>query len=131
MELAKIFGLNAVVLNAPYGEVVDPERVQTALQQHAGVRAVMVQASETSTGAEHDIRSIGRIVQRTDAVLLVDAITGLGTMPLDIDAWGLDVCIGGSQKAFMIPPGMAFLFDQSQRPGLRRAFDIAEAVFRF
>jgi aspartate aminotransferase-like enzyme len=109
VELAKAFGLEAAVLQADYGDVVDPARVETALRDHPETCAVMVQASETSTGAEHDVRAMGEIVQKTDALFLVDAITGLGTMTLDIDRWGLDVCIGGSQKAFMIPPGMAFL----------------------
>jgi aspartate aminotransferase-like enzyme len=68
-----------------------------------------VQASETSTGAAHDVQAIGEICKATDALFIVDAITGLGTMPLDIDGWGLDVVIGGSQKAFMIPPGLAFI----------------------
>ena len=68
-----------------------------------------MQASETSTGAAHDVRAMGRAIAKTDAIFVVDAITGLGTMPLDIDGWGLDVVIGGSQKAFMIPPGLAFL----------------------
>jgi aspartate aminotransferase-like enzyme len=70
---------------------------------------VFVQASETSTGAAHDVHAMGELVKKTDALFVIDAITGLGTMPLDIDGWGLDVVIGGSQKAFMIPPGMAFL----------------------
>ncbi|HEV2448584.1 MAG TPA: aminotransferase class V-fold PLP-dependent enzyme, partial [Candidatus Sulfopaludibacter sp.] len=70
---------------------------------------VFVQASETSTGAAHDVRAMGEAVKKTNAIFMVDAITGLGTMPLDIDGWGLDVVIGGSQKAFMIPPGLAFL----------------------
>lgn len=109
VELATAFGLKPVVLSAAYGEVVAPERVEAALREHPDTRAVMVQASETSTGAAHDVRSMGQMVGQTDALLLVDAITGLGTMPLDIDGWGLDVCIGGSQKAFMIPPGLAFL----------------------
>jgi aspartate aminotransferase-like enzyme len=68
-----------------------------------------VQACETSTGAEHDVKAMGQLVAKTDAIFVVDAITGLGTMPLDIDAWGLDVCITGSQKSFMIPPGLAFM----------------------
>ena len=68
-----------------------------------------MQASETSTGAMHDVRAMGAAVAKTDAILVVDAITGFGTMPLDIDGWGLDVVIGGSQKAFMIPPGLAFM----------------------
>ena len=109
LELSKAFGLDPVLLQAPYGDTVAPERVEEALHANPGAKAVMVQACETSTGAEHDVRSIGEIVKRTDALFLVDAITGLGTMPLDIEGWGLDVCIGGSQKAFMIPPGMAFI----------------------
>lgn len=109
VELAKAYGLQATVLEAPYGDVVAPERVEQALRAEPNTRAVMVQASETSTGAAHDVRAMGQIVKRTDALFLVDAITGLGTMPLDIDGWGLDVVVGGSQKAFMIPPGMAFL----------------------
>jgi aspartate aminotransferase-like enzyme len=68
-----------------------------------------VQASETSTGAAHDVQAMGRVVAKTGAIFVVDAITGLGTMPLNIDGWGLDVLIGGSQKAFMIPPGLALL----------------------
>src|SRR5207302_5975125 len=67
------------------------------------------QASETSTGAAHDVRAMAEAVRKTEAIFVVDAITGLGTMPLDIDGWGLDIVIGGSQKAFMIPPGLAFL----------------------
>ena len=70
---------------------------------------MFVQASETSTGAAHDVRAMGQAIAKTDAIFVVDAITGLGTMPIDIDGWGLDVVVGGSQKAFMIPPGLAFL----------------------
>jgi aspartate aminotransferase-like enzyme len=83
--------------------------VEAALMANPGAKGVFVQASETSTGAAHDVHAMGLAVKKTDAVFVVDAITGLGTMPLDIDGWGLDVVIGGSQKAFMIPPGMAFL----------------------
>jgi aspartate aminotransferase-like enzyme len=108
-EIAKAYGLEANVLTVPYGEVVTPEAVRTALAAEPATRGVFVQASETSTGAAHDVEAIGRVVARTDAILIVDAITGLGTMPLDIGRWGLDVVIGGSQKAFMIPPGLAFM----------------------
>jgi aspartate aminotransferase-like enzyme len=108
-EIAKAFGLEATVLMAEYGDVVTPDRVEAALAADPSIRGVFVQASETSTGAAHDVRAMGQAVARTNAILVVDAITGLGTMPLDIDGWGLDVVIGGSQKAFMIPPGLAFL----------------------
>jgi aspartate aminotransferase-like enzyme len=108
-EIATAFGLETIVLKAEYGDVVTPERVEQALKENPGVRGVFVQASETSTGAAHDVKSMARAVRNTDAIFVVDAITGLGTMPLDIDGWGLDVVVGGSQKAFMIPPGLSFL----------------------
>jgi len=108
-EIAKAYGLDATVLTAPYGQVVAPEQVEAALAAQPATRGVFVQASETSTGAAHDVRAMARAVSKTDAIFVVDAITGLGTMPLDIDGWGLDVLIGGSQKAFMIPPGLAFM----------------------
>ncbi|HLN04333.1 MAG TPA: alanine--glyoxylate aminotransferase family protein [Bryobacteraceae bacterium] len=108
-EITKAFGLEVNVLTAEYGDVVAPERVEAALAAAPDTKGVFVQASETSTGAAHDVRAMGRAIARTPALFIVDAITGLGTMPLDIDGWGLDVVIGGSQKAFMVPPGVAFL----------------------
>jgi len=109
VEIARAYGLDANVLTAEYGDVVTPERVETALKSEPATKGVFIQASESSTGAEHDVEAIAGLVKNTDAIFVVDAITGLGTMPLDIDGWGLDVVIGGSQKAFMIPPGLAFL----------------------
>jgi len=108
-EIAKAFGLNATVLEEPYGSAVSAQRVADALKAEPNTRGVFVQASESSTGAAHDVKAMGEAIKKTEAIFVVDAITGLGTMPLDIDGWGLDVVIGGSQKAFMIPPGMAFL----------------------
>ena len=108
-EIAKAYGLDANVLTAPYGDVVTPQRVEAALAQEPATKGVFVQASETSTGAMHDVEAMGRAILKTGAIFVVDAITGFGTMPLDIDGWGLDVAIGGSQKAFMIPPGLAFM----------------------
>src|SRR5271156_2374075 len=108
-EIAKAFGLNALVLEEPYGGAVSAQRVVDALKAEPNVKGVFVQASETSTGAAHDVRAMGEAVKKTQAIFVVDAITGLGTMPLNIDGWGLDIVIGGSQKAFMVPPGVAFL----------------------
>jgi aspartate aminotransferase-like enzyme len=109
VEMTKAWGLQATVLTAPYGQAVQPGAVEQALTANNNVRGVFVQASETSTGTQHDLATMGRAIQKTDAIFVVDAITGIGTMPLDISGWGLDVVIGGSQKAFMIPPGLAFL----------------------
>jgi aspartate aminotransferase-like enzyme len=107
VEMTRAYGLDVTVLEAPYGKAVTAEALEQALTPD--IKGVFVQASETSTGAAHDIRAMGLAVRKTGAIFVVDAITGLGTMPLEIDAWGLDIVIGGSQKAFMVPPGLAFL----------------------
>jgi aspartate aminotransferase-like enzyme len=105
--LAKAFGLQADVLTAPYGETFDLAEVKKALKPEH--RAVFVQASETSTAANHDVEGIAGLVKGTETLLIVDGITGLGTTHFDVDGWGIDVLIGGSQKAVMIPPGLAYL----------------------
>jgi aspartate aminotransferase-like enzyme len=105
--LAKAFGCHVEVLEAPYGETFSLEDVRARVNNQ--VRAVFVQATESSTGARHDIKGIAKIVRaHGDALLVVDAITGLGTTHLDVDGWGVDVIIGGSQKALMMPPGLAY-----------------------
>src|SRR5271168_1797006 len=109
VEMTRAFGLDVLLLEASYGKAVLPETLEKALAANPHVKGVFAQASETSTGAMHDVRAMGEAVQKTGAIFIVDAITGLGTMPLDIDSWGLDIVIGGSQKAFMVPPGLAFL----------------------
>jgi aspartate aminotransferase-like enzyme len=109
VEIMKAWGMKAQVLTADYGDVVSPAAVEQALAQNPNIKGVFVQASETSTGAAHDVKAMGLAVKKTNAIFVVDAITGIGTMPLDIEAWGLDIVVGGSQKAFMIPPGLAFV----------------------
>src|ERR1700746_3225130 len=105
--LAKAFGCNVDVLSAPYGETFSLDNIRARLAPD--VRAVFVQATESSTGARHDVQGIAKIVRgHDDTLLVVDAITGLGTTPLDVDACGIDFIIGGSQKALMIPPGLAY-----------------------
>jgi len=112
--LAKAFGCSVDVVSAPYGQTFDLDVVKAALKLET--RAVFVQANETSTGARHDIEAIAKLVHEAGresadggALLIVDGITGLGTSTLDMDAWGIDVLIGGSQKAVMIPPGLSYL----------------------
>ena len=105
--LAKAFGCHVEVLEVPYGETFSLDDVRARMSNQ--VRAVFVQATESSTGARHDIKGIAKIVrEHGDALLVVDAITGLGTTHLDVDGWGVDVIIGGSQKALMMPPGLAY-----------------------
>jgi aspartate aminotransferase-like enzyme len=110
--LAKAFGCNVDVLSVPYGETFSLDEIRARVTPD--VRAVFVQATESSTGVRHDLEGIAKIVRANggasgnDTLLVVDAITGLGTTHFNVDGWGVDVIIGGSQKALMIPPGLAY-----------------------
>lgn len=107
--LCKAYGVNAQVVSLPYGAAVDPRQVADLLEQQPDTRAVFVQYTESSTGVRHDVKALAEIVHPlADTVLVVDAITGLGVMEMPVDEWHLDVVVGGSQKALMIPPGLAF-----------------------
>src|SRR6476659_7265835 len=107
-DLAKAFGCAVDVLSAPYGETLSLDEIRQKLTPD--VRVVYVQATESSTGARHDVKGIAKLVRALgdETLLVVDAITGLGTTHLDVDGWGIDVIIGGSQKALMMPPGLAY-----------------------
>jgi aspartate aminotransferase-like enzyme len=107
LGLAKAFGCEPDVVTAPYGETFDLAAVKAALKPEHKV--LFLQATETSTAVRHDVEAIAKLVKQTDALLVVDGITGLGTTHFDVDSWGIDVLIGGSQKAVMIPPGLAYL----------------------
>src|SRR6202171_401155 len=107
-DLAKAFGCEVEMVSAPYGETFSLDEIRRKLTPE--IRAVYVQATESSTGARHDVKGIAKLLRAAgdDTLLVVDAITGLGTTHLDVDGWGIDVIIGGSQKALMIPPGLAY-----------------------
>ncbi len=109
VDLTKAFGCEVDVVKAPYGETFDLAEVRRALKPEH--RAVYMQATETSTAVEHDVQAIAKLLKEgaPEALLVVDGITGLGTTHFDVDGWGIDVLIGGSQKAVMIPPGLAYL----------------------
>jgi aspartate aminotransferase-like enzyme len=83
--------------------------LRDALSQHADAKAVFATLSETSTGVGHDIEAFGKLVSKTNALLVVDGISGLGAMECRVDDWNIDVCVTGSQKALMLPPGLAFV----------------------
>jgi aspartate aminotransferase-like enzyme len=107
VDLAKAFGCQVDVVEKPYGQTFDLAEVKAALKPEHKV--IFMQASETSTAVAHDVEGVAKLVKDTDTLLVVDGITGLGTMTFDVDGWGIDVLIGGSQKAVMIPPGLAYL----------------------
>jgi aspartate aminotransferase-like enzyme len=106
-SLAKAFDCAVETVTAPYGETFSLDEVPRKLTSE--IRCVYVQATESSTGARHDVEAIAKLVRALpDTLLVVDAITGLGTTRFDVDGWGIDIIIGGSQKALMIPPGLAY-----------------------
>ena len=108
-NICKAYGVHAKIIHVEWGKAVDPELIKKALEVEPSLRAVLIQASETSTGVMHPVREIAEIVKKHDnTILIVDAITGLGVFDLPTDTWGLDVLVGGSQKAMMLPPGLAF-----------------------
>jgi aspartate aminotransferase-like enzyme len=108
-SLCKTFGVEAVGVTVPPGQAVPPGQLAQALAQHPDAAAVCCTLSETSTGVGHDVAAFGQLVATTPAVLLVDAISGLGVMECRTDDWHIDVCVTGSQKALMLPPGLAFV----------------------
>ena len=109
-KICKTFGVQVTELKVEWGHAVNPQLVADALKKDPAIKAVYVQASETSTGVSHDVKALGEIVKAYDqTILVVDAITALGVFDIKTDAWGLDVVITGSQKALMLPPGLAFV----------------------
>ncbi len=109
-KLCKTFGVQVVEIKVEWGQAVDPQAVAEALKKDPSIKAVYVQASETSTGVAHDTKALAEVVKPHEGtILVVDAITALGVFDIKTDAWGLDVVVTGSQKAFMLPPGLAFV----------------------
>lgn len=108
-KICKTFGAQVTELKVEWGHAVNPQQVADALKKDPAIKAVYVQASETSTGVAHNTKALGEIVRtREGTILVVDAITALGVFDLKTDDWGLDVVVTGSQKALMLPPGLAF-----------------------
>jgi serine---pyruvate transaminase len=108
IKLNKTWGAEVTALEYEWGTRADPADIAAALAKDPSIKAVFVQFSETSTGVVNDIKAIGDVVAATPAVLVVDAISGLGATDLKTDEWHVDVCLAGSQKALMVPPGLAY-----------------------
>jgi aspartate aminotransferase-like enzyme len=117
-ELCNAYGINADVIKVEWGKAVDPAEIEKRLKANPDTKAVFATLCETSTGVAVDIEAIGKVVARYNAVLVVDAISGLGAIDLKTDAWGVDVCVSGSQKGFMLPPGLAFISVSKKAWGL-------------
>jgi aspartate aminotransferase-like enzyme len=108
-KLTATWGAKVTALDYEWGTKVVPADIERALAADPAIKAVYVQFSETSTGVVNDIEAIGEIVAKTPALLVVDAISGLGATDLRTDDWHVDICVAGSQKALMVPPGLAYV----------------------
>ncbi len=107
---AKAFGAEVVKLDFPWGQAADPDLIRKKLEANPDTKAVLVVFNETSTGVTNDMKAIAEVVhESSDALILVDAISGLGAIDLRTDEWGFDVVVTGSQKAWMCPPGLAMV----------------------
>jgi len=127
-ELCQAFGVETIALNAPWGEAPNLGELKKLLQSHSGVAAVFCTHSETSTGVVSDVKAIAELVHaHTEALVIVDGITSIGVLAFYMDKWNIDVCVTGSQKGVMAPPGMAYValseraikrYETQQRDGL-------------
>lgn len=109
-NIGKAHGMDVHILEAEWGTAVKAEAVKAALDANPRIRGVFVQHNESSTGVKHDIQALAAVVKdRADVILVVDAISGAGAMPLHTEEWGVDVVVVGSQKSLALPPGMAFV----------------------
>ncbi len=107
-ELCRAYGVEAVIIDVEWGDAVSAEEIERVLNKHPDAKVVFTTLSETSTGVATDVKAIGAMMNNKPAVLVTDAISGLGGMELKTDEWGVDVVVSGSQKGLMIPPGLAF-----------------------
>ncbi len=108
-QICNVYGVEVVEIKIEWGEVLSPSKLEEVLKDNPETKAVFTQLSETSTGVVYDVKGFAEVVSKTDAVLVVDGISGLGATPCPMDEWGVNVLLTGSQKSLMIPPGLAFI----------------------
>ena len=129
-EICSAFGVNPIIIDVEWGKAVEPEAIANILKREKGVKAVYTQASETSTCVVHPIREIGAIVgQHDNTIMVVDGITGIGVFPVLSDEWELDVVVTGSQKALMLPPGLALISVSEKAWRLAKDSDLPKYYF--
>ncbi len=108
-KICEAYGIKVVYMNIEWGKAVNPEDIEKHLKENKQIKAVFTTLCETSTGTTTDIKAVGNIVKNTGAILAVDAISGLGAEEFYMDDWNVDITVTGSQKALMLPPGLAFI----------------------
>ncbi len=131
-DICNAYGVETINIDVTWGEAVDGSIVKKHLDENPDIKAVLLQASETCTGVMHPVKEIADYVkERENTVLIVDAITGLGVFNLPMDDWGLDVVVTGSQKALMLPPGLAFVALSDKAIKMMETSDLPKYYFNF
>lgn len=108
-NICKAYGVNCHEIVLEWGQDFSKEQLEAEIKAHPRIKAVFATLSETSSGALYDIQGFGEVVSRTDAILIVDGISGVGATPCPMDDWKIDILLASSQKSFMIPPGLAYI----------------------
>jgi aspartate aminotransferase-like enzyme len=108
-RLAEAYGLTVHTVDEDWGTRLDPEAVASALAEHPGTKAILLTHSETSTGVIQPVEELARVANDAGVMVLVDVVSSLGAVPFAFDEWGIDVAVGGSQKALSATPGIAFV----------------------
>jgi aspartate aminotransferase-like enzyme len=108
-ECAKVYGAEVIPLKYEWGQAVNPDDVKKALKDNPGIKAVLVTHNETSTGTTNPLKDIAKVVKDAGKLILVDAVSSMSSIEVQVDAWNLDVVVTGSQKGWMVPPGLAFV----------------------
>lgn len=131
-KICRAYGLEVEEIMVEWGRVVDPDLIKNTLDKDPSIKAVLIQASETSTGVKHPTEDISKITrERDDVILIVDGITAVGVFPIPFDELGIDVMVGGSQKAFMLPPGLAFAVMSEKAWQFNKTSDLPKFYFDF
>jgi aspartate aminotransferase-like enzyme len=131
-NICKAYGVEAINIDLPWGDVLDPADIEKAIKSNPGVKAVYMQATETSTGARFPVKEVAAIVKNyPETLMVVDGITGIGVFDLPMDAWNIDVLVGGSQKALMLPPGLAFAGVSDKAWGFNKTSKLPKFYFNW
>lgn len=130
-QLCETFGVTPIAIDKQWGKAVQASEIEQALNANPGVKAVYTTLCETSTGTVIDLEAIGKVVAKTDAILVVDAVSAMGAEKCLTDEWKLDVVVSGSQKALMLPPGLAFASVSDKAWALAKDSKCADYYFDF
>ncbi len=130
-DLCEAYGVEAIHIDVEWGHAADPAEIKKALDENPGIRAVFTTLCETSTCVRNDIEAIGKIVAGSQAIFVVDAVSGLCAEDLKTDEWGVDIAVTGSQKALMLPPGLAFASVSPKAEALIKSSDLPKFYLSF